>query len=308
MRNEPGTTATVNRMYKSTLFAMLFGDREHLLELYNAMSGKHYNDPELLEINTLENAIYMSMKNDVSFLIDGSLSLYEHQSTYSPNLPLRFLLYVSALYSGMTRTKNLYGTKAVPIPSPRFVIFYNGEEDRPEQETLKLSNLYTVKEEEINLELTALFLNIRGRNNTALKQACRTLREYAVFTDKMREYVKAGSVEAAADRTIEECIREDILKDFLTKHKAEVKTVSIFEYNQEEHIRMEREEAWEEGRNAGLAEGKQAGLAEGEERKLCELVKKKLEKGLTISQIAEILEENSSIIADLTKKYHLINK
>ena len=82
----------VNRTFKSTVFIMLFEDKKNLLELYNAISGKHYTDPELLEINTLENAIYMSIKNDVSFLIDGRLSLYEHQSTYNPNLPLRFLL------------------------------------------------------------------------------------------------------------------------------------------------------------------------------------------------------------------------
>ena len=89
---------TVNRTFKSTLFIMLFEDRKNLLELYNAITGKHYADPELLEINTLENAIYMSMKNDVSFLIDGRLSLYEHQSTKNPNLPLRFLLYISHLF------------------------------------------------------------------------------------------------------------------------------------------------------------------------------------------------------------------
>ena len=97
----------VNRTYRSTVFIMLFEEKENLLELYNAISGKHYTDPELLEINTLENAIYMSIRNDVSFLMDGRLSLYEHQSTYSPNLPLRFLFYISNLYSGMTREDNL---------------------------------------------------------------------------------------------------------------------------------------------------------------------------------------------------------
>src|SRR5699024_766257 len=101
----------------------------NLLELYNAISGKHYEDPELLEINTLENAIYMTVKNDVSFIIDARLSLYEHQSTYSPNLPLRFLLYIASEYSGMTADENLYGTRTVLIPSPKFVIFYNGEQE-----------------------------------------------------------------------------------------------------------------------------------------------------------------------------------
>ena len=104
---------TVNRTFKSTVFIMVFEDKKNLLELYNAMTGKHYTDPEQLEINTLENAVYMSMKNDLSFLIDGRLSLYEHQSTYNPNLPLRFLIYISQLYAGMTRNENLYGTKTV---------------------------------------------------------------------------------------------------------------------------------------------------------------------------------------------------
>lgn len=89
----------VNRTFKSTVFIMLFEDRDNLLELYNAMTRKHYTDLELLEINTLKNAIYMSMKNDLSFLIDGRLSLYEHQSTYNLNLPLRFLFYISQLAS-----------------------------------------------------------------------------------------------------------------------------------------------------------------------------------------------------------------
>ena len=96
------------RDYKSRIFTMLFSDKERLLRLYNAVSRKNYTNPELLTINTLENAIYMSMKNDLSFLIDMRLSLYEHQSTYNPNIPLRFLLYLSDLYSKLTRGMNLY--------------------------------------------------------------------------------------------------------------------------------------------------------------------------------------------------------
>ena len=98
-----------NRMYKATVFAMLFEDKKRLLELYNAISGKHYTDPDMLEINTLENAIYMAVKNDISFLIDARLSLYEHQSTYSPNLPLRFLVYdkgAESVWNKAHRTSN----------------------------------------------------------------------------------------------------------------------------------------------------------------------------------------------------------
>lgn len=149
-----------NRLYKSRLFVMIFEDKRKLLELYNAVSGKRYEDPDLLEINTLENAIYMSLRNDLSFLIDTRLSLYEHQSTYSPNLPLRFLFYLADLLSGMTAEENLYGRRKVQIPPPRFVVFYNGEEDQPDKKILKLSELYTVEEEEHKLELEVLMLNI----------------------------------------------------------------------------------------------------------------------------------------------------
>ena len=140
------TAIPVNRTYKSTLFIMLFQDKNNLLELYNAVSGKHYTDPEILEINTLENAIYMTVKNDISFLIDGRLSLYEHQSTYNPNLPLRFLIYIAKLYSRMTRNANLYGTKVVRIPPPEFLIFYNGREELPDRTVLNLSDMYEKEE------------------------------------------------------------------------------------------------------------------------------------------------------------------
>ena len=149
------------------------------------------------------------------------------------------------------------------------------------------------EEEDYRLELRAELLNIGGDNNKALKNACRTLREYAAFTDKMRKYTKMMDIEAAAEYTIEECIREDVLREFLTKHRAEVKTVSIFEYDQEKHIRQEREQAWEEGRETGLAEG--------EKNKLKELIQKKLQKGKTPAQIADELEEEQPIIEELIK-------
>ena len=242
---------TVNRTYKSTLFIMLFEDKKNLLELYNAISGKHYTDPELLEITTLENAIYMSIKNDVSFLIDGRLSLYEHQSTYNPNLPLRFLLYIANQYSEITRNVNLYGSKIVKIPTPEFIIFYNGKKDCPDRQVMKLSDMYTVKEKSYKLELEATMLNINGTHNQKLKDACRTLKEYEVYTDKIRRYTEEMSLEDAVERAIRECIEEDVLKEFLEKHRAEAKAMSIFEYDQEKHIRMEREEAWEDGRREG---------------------------------------------------------
>ena len=96
---------TVNRNYKDTVFRMLFSDRKNLLSLYNAISGAHYDNPEMLEIVTLENAIYMGMKNDLAFIIDTELFLYEHQSTYNPNMPLRDLFYISSEYQKLVDKK-----------------------------------------------------------------------------------------------------------------------------------------------------------------------------------------------------------
>ena len=278
---------TVNRTFKSTLFIMLFEDRKNLLELYNAITGKHYADPELLEINTLENAIYMSMKNDVSFLIDGRLSLYEHQSTKNPNLPLRFLLYISHLYSRLTVKANLYGETIVRIPAPEFIIFYNGKDEMPERQLLKLSDMYSVREEKPKLELEATLLNISGTNNRKLKEACRTLRDYAIYTDKIRAYTETMELAEAVDRAINECIEEDILRDFLMGHKAEARAMSIFEYDQERHMQQEREAGIEKGRR------------QGEEQLLRRQVQKKLAKGMNISDIAEALEESEERIREI---------
>ena len=280
----------LNRLYKARLFVMIFEDKKKLLELYNAVSGKHYEDPELLEINTLENAIYMSMRNDLSFLIDARLSLYEHQSTYSPNLALRFLFYLSDILSGMTADANLYGTKKVQIPAPRFVVFYNGEEEQPDRQILKLSELYAVKEEVPKLEMEILMLNVNQGHNPELMEACHTLWEYAEYTGRVRRYAKDQPIAEAVERAITECIREGVLKEFLEKNRREAKNVSIYEYDQEKHIRQEREEAWE------------AGERKGEENKIMELIQKKLAKGKSVSEIAEALEEEEDTIQRLVKE------
>ncbi|MDO4336609.1 MAG: hypothetical protein Q4C91_00795 [Eubacteriales bacterium] len=245
----------VKRTYKSRMFEMIFSSKRELLELYNAMHGTHYDDPELLEINTLENAIYMSMHNDISFLINLRLSLYEHQSTYSPNLPLRYLMYLADLYSAYTKDENLYGSRAVKLPTPNFVIFYNGEKELPDTMELKLSDLFTVPEDKPALELTAVLVNINRGHNQELMTACKTLRDYAEYTARVREYAKHMPLEDAVEKAITECIRENILSDFLTKNRAEAKSVSIYEYNEEKHMRQTREEGLNEGLNEGIIRG-----------------------------------------------------
>lgn len=229
------------------------------------MNQTDYQDPELLTINTLENAIYMSMRNDISFLIAFQLNLYEHQSTYSPNLPLRYLMYVSDLYSVLVQKENLYGRKKVKLPTPRFLIFYNGAEERQDVEILRLSDLYEIQEEEYWLDLKAVLLNINPGHNQALLDACPTLREYSEYTARVRRYAETESLEDAVERAITECIREGILEEFLRKYRAEVKSVSIYEYDEERHMRQVLEEGREEGRKEGREEGRKEGREEGRE-------------------------------------------
>lgn len=264
-------------------------------------SGKNYQDPEALEINTLENAIYMGMKNDLSFLIDDRLSLYEHQSTVNPNMPLRFLFYISDLYSGMTAEENLYGSKAAAIPTPCFVIFYNGAGPQPDRKILRLSDLYTVKTKEAQLELTAELLNINRNHNLELMEACQDLKDYAEYVDRVRKYAGEQPLSEAVERAITECIREGILKEFLEKNRAEVKKMSIYEYDQEKHIRMERQDAWEDGVQEGIKEGE----LRGAERQLSKIIKNMMKKGRSISQIAEELGETEDRIQELIGKYDL---
>lgn len=277
-----------NRNYKSSIFTMLFSDKRELLGLYNAVSGKDYKDPGLLEVNTLENAIYMAIKNDLSFVIDSQLSLYEHQSTYSPNLPLRMLLYLADLYADMTKNENLYGKKKVKIPPPQFIIFYNGVERQPDRRILRLSDLYEVEEEEHKLELEAVMLNVNAGHNRELLQSCKTLAGYAEYTACIRKYAEEMDTEDAVECAIAECIQEGILEEFLRKNRAEAKRMSIYEYDQARHIRQEREDAWEEGWSEGRNEGRQE-----EKRRVAARL---AEMGMTAEQIAQAVGETAAVV------------
>ena len=286
---------TANRMYKSRIFAMLFSDRNELLKLYNAINGTSYDDPDLLQVNTLENAVYMSMQNDVSFIIDMRLNLYEHQSTYSPNLPVRYLLYVADVYSDYTKDMNLYGTKAVKLPTPRFVIFYNGQAEQPDRKELKLSELFSIPDADPSLELKTVMLNINKGHNRKLMETCRTLQDYAEYTFRVREYAAEMPLDLAVEQAITECISEGILADFLRKNRAEAKKVSIYEYDEERHMRQTREEGMEEGYANGFSQGIEQGITQT----VINLLKSGL---LTDIQIREITGLDQKQLDELKKK------
>lgn len=254
----------VVRNHKDTVFRMIYKDRTKLLELYNALNGTEYEDAAELEVCTLENAIYMGMKNDVSFLFDSEMNLYEHQSTFNPNMPLRDLMYAAKQLEKYMAEDTLYSSKLVKIPVPRFVVFYNGTEKQPERRVLKLSDAYEKKVASPELELKVLMLNINQGNNRKLMQRCKTLKEYCQFVECIRKYAATMEIAEAVDRAVTECIKKNILADFLTKQRAEVVAVSIFEYNEEEELKKIRAAEFSVGREAGYEEGEAVGKAAGE--------------------------------------------
>lgn len=239
------------RNQKDSVFRMLFRRKSDLLSLFNAVNGTKYKNEEELQVNVLENAVYMNMKNDLSCVMDFRLNLYEHQSTVNPNMPLRDLFYVARLYERITLDMNLYSAKAIHIPEPRFVVFYNGEAAQPEKKVMCLSDLYSRKSKEPELELMVIQLNINPGFNNELKEKCPALAGYMVYVDKVRRYHKEMNMDKAVDRAVTECIREGILADFFRENRSEVVQMSIFEYDEEKHMRMVHEEGREEGWREG---------------------------------------------------------
>ncbi len=240
-----------NLQYKDSLFRMVFNDKETLLSLYNALNNTSYRDANQLEIVTLDNAIYMNIKNDLAFIFMDYISLYGHQSTINPNLPLRGLFYIASEYEKFVQTKSrsLYGTGLVKIPTPKFVVFYNGQEPQPERQIQKLSNAYLHPEKEYDLELNVTILNINFGHNRELMLQCQSLQEYMIYIDKVRKYSETMEIRSAVNRAVNECINEDVLKEFLLKNKSEAIRMSIFEYDAEREMRCLRLEIQRELRD-----------------------------------------------------------
>ncbi len=254
---------SVIRNYKDTVFRILYNDKRELLSLYNAMNGTNYTDETALKITTLDNAVFMNMKNDVSFILDMRLMLYEQQSTVNPNMPLRDLLYLSITLQSLLIGEDIYSTKTIKIPNPRFVVFYNGVQPQPAIKQMKLSDMYEVSTEDISLELIVTQYNINKGFNEAMVSKCPTLFQYIEYTDKVRRYSKTMNLKQAVVKAVDECIRENILKDFLLKNKSEVINMTIFEYDEELHKQTLLREGYEDGYTAGAISGRQEGRQEG---------------------------------------------
>lgn len=283
----PAGDVKVKRTYKDSVFRMLFRNRDRLLSLYNAIYKKEYNDSEQVEITTLENAVYMGMKNDISCILDFNLSLFEHQATINPNMPLRYLMYISDVYEKVTPEKNIYSVSRIILPNPDFVVLYNGQRNQPEKKILLLSDSYHHKAEKSGLELRVLQLNINPGCNEEIMARCPVLKEYSLFVARVRQYEESLPISAAVDRAVKECIEEGILSDFLIRNRLEVVKMSIYEYDEEKHLQAVREESMAEG----LAKGKE------------QLYYRMFSKNRTPEDISDFTGESVEYLYELKEEY-----
>lgn len=264
----------IRRQYKDRLFQKVFEDKKDLLELYNAVNGTSYTNTEELEITTLDDVIYLSMKNDLSFIISSTLNLSEHQSTYNPNIPVRGLIYFARLYEAYIKKKDydIYGHKLVKLPTPQFIVFYNGREKQPDELILRLSDAFEPKLlSEPGLECKARMLNINYGHNEKILNSCKRLHDYSYFMKEVNMRLDKGmELDEAIASAIDDCIEKNVLADILLKCKSEVFYMLLTEYDEKNHWRHVKEEGREEQR--------------------IELAKKMLQKGESKYTIAEISE------------------
>ena len=258
----------VNRLFKDRLFRMAFKEKKYLLELYNAMNGSHYTDPDGLIITTLEDVVYLGMKNDASFLLNDVLSLWEHQSTFNPNMPVRGLAYFAKLYQQYIDSHglNIYGSTLQKLPFPQYVVFYNGALEEPDRKELWLSDAFIRRAEHLHgvipaVEVRAVMLNVNWGRNKELMEECKRLKEYSQFVERMRRYKEEyHNLEDAVERAVEESIEDGILADILVKQRTEVIELFLTDYDEKKQRRLERRDAKKEERelvnrlNLALAE------------------------------------------------------
>lgn len=291
---------TVNRKYKDTVFRLLFKDKSNLLSLFNAVNDTDFSDENDIVITTLENAIYMTSKNDISCVIDMKLNLFEHQSTVNPNMPYRNLEYVTKCFKKYIGGFDIYSGRALTLPNPKFVVFYNGVNEQPPIKVMRLSDLYAHKNEIPNLELVVIQYNINNLADCALMDRCEPLKEYSEFIGCIRSNLKTMEKGEAVDSAIDYCIGNGILKDFLTNNRNEVRSMSLFEFDAEEHEKAIKQIAYEEGYDKGELVGYDKGELAGAIKGRAELILSMYNSGKTPEQIADFcgldLEEVERII------------
>jgi len=252
-----------NRRYKDSVFVDLFGEdkdaKKNFLSLYNALHGTHLDSSVELKPLRLEHVMYMSFCNDVSCLIDNKIIvLAEHQSTVNTNMPIRFLEYSARLYEQILSPRERYSRRLKQIPTPEFYVFYNGEEKYPSKAELRLSDAFTVKSAKPNLELLVKVININYNKDNKLLENCKPLQEYTLFVEAVRRHIRFDR-ENGFKNAIKECIRNDILRDYLERKSREVMNMLIAEYDYDTDIAVQREESL----RIGIQQGIQQGFSDG---------------------------------------------
>ncbi len=262
------------RQYKDKLFRAIFNEKKYLIPLYNALNNSNYTNPDDFVITTIEDVIYITMKNDLSFMIDSYMTLYEHQSTFNPNMPLRGLIYFSQLYSKYISENdfNIHGSRLIKIPTPQFVVFYNGKTEIPDVTELKLSSAFEKPLESTGFEWTAKMLNINKNHNKELLKNCKPLYDYSRYVNLVKTNLsqmkdKKQAVSLALDKAIE----ENLLDGYFLKKKMEVLEMILAECDMETFI--------ESTKGAGYDEGLEAGIQQGSFQNKIETAKKMLESG-----------------------------
>ncbi len=244
----------INYHHKDRVFKFIFGNPENkqwTLSLYNAINGSNHENPDDIQFNTIEDAVYLGMKNDASFILAilNELIIWGHQSSFNPNVPLRIFIYAAKLYEAYIVEHGYqhkqYGTKLLTLPRPKCICFYNGRSDRPEREELRLSDAFGG---DGDIEVIVTMININYGKNKALMEACEPLKEYAWLVDAIRRHEKIShDIEVAVDAAIDEMPDDFLIKKFLLKNKAEVKGMFLTEYDQEKVVEYLRLEGIERG-------------------------------------------------------------
>ena len=285
----------MNREYRDRLFKFIFGNPEHkewTLSLYNALNGTNYSNPEEIEFTTLNDAVYMNMKNDVSFLISEAMNFWEQQSTFNPNIPVRIFIYAGMLYAKyieVTNEYHLYSSKQQKLPAPKCICFYNGTRKSEERTILKLSDSFP-EGSDPDIEVKVTMINVNYGHNQLLMKVCQPLYDYSWFVDKVRKNQKAfGNMDKAVEMALSAMPEDSVLKAFLLSNKAEVKRMCITEYNEAKVFSQQRDEGIAEGLAEGLAQGMEKGLAQG--------MAKGIEKGKKEGIAEGLAKRDSELIA-----------
>ncbi len=253
IQNKTEEITVQSKVYDSLFIAVFGKDSERSkrwrLELYNALNNTNYKDPNALKLNTLENVLFIKMHNDVSFLIDSQLTLYEHQRTTNQNMPLRGFFYFAQLYHKylIDAEEQLTTSKIIKIPNPNYIVFYNGDTNRDEDYEMRLSDAFMIEDKSGKFEWTARVLNINKDYNLSLQNKCKALYDYIQFTSRINENKEKGMTnEKAIDEAIDWASEQNLLEGFIKEQKAEVKMTLLTEFNEEASIRGWRKEGMQQ--------------------------------------------------------------